>query len=747
MLDFEKLLNKTQYEAVMTTEGPVLVLSAAGSGKTRVITYRIANLIEKGVSPYNILAVTFTNKAAAEMRERIFKIIGNNSRGILISTFHSMCAQFLRDEAENIGLNKNFSICDSQDQKNIVKQCLDKLGLDDKKFIPTVVSSLISRAKDDMISVEEYKIDAEKRGEYFFITVGEIYEMYQKILEESQNLDFGDLQFKVVQMLQTRQDILEKYQERFKYIMIDEFQDTNYCQYLMIQLLSGKYKNICVVGDDDQSIYSWRGANVENILNFEKDFKNTKAIKLEQNYRSTKNILKAADKLVKNNIERKEKTIWTENEEGEEIKYFQAGTDKEEADFIAREIKKLQMQGFSLNDMAIFYRTNAQSRIFEEVFRNYGIPYILVGSIKFYDRKEIKDILSYLKVLINTNDIINLKRIINVPARGISDKTVELVENLQQDGDSFFDILTNISLGAYTLEKVPNRSANSIQKFHSMIMDMMDKVNTMTLKEIVNYVLEKTGYMQSLYEDTSIYRDSRIENVMELVSAAGDFEEIYGDVSLEGFLQHTALVSDVEKMKDDTQKITLMTLHLAKGLEYPVVFLTGMEEGLFPNSKVDYDKDELEEERRLCFVGITRAMKKLYCLCASQRKVYGMTKMHLPSRFLQEAGILEDLIEKEDININPYARFDDYINKFEAKTKKNRDIFSNLEEAEDINEDIKISFKKGERVKHPTFGVGTILDFYGKDENQTVFIKFYNGQEKRLILKYAKLEKYISDLR
>ncbi|MDR0676437.1 MAG: UvrD-helicase domain-containing protein [Elusimicrobiota bacterium] len=742
MLDFEKLLNKSQLEAVLQTDGPVLVLSAAGSGKTRVITYRIANLIQKGIHPYNILAVTFTNKAAREMKERIFKIIGSNANGILISTFHSMCAQFLRDEAENIGLNKNFSICDSQDQKNIVKQCLNKLNLDDKKFIPNVISSLIGRAKDDMISASEYRSNAEKRGEFFFITVGEIYEIYQKTLEESQNLDFGDLQFKVVEMLENNPKILAKFQERFKYIMVDEFQDTNYCQYLMIKLLSGKYKNICVVGDDDQSIYSWRGANVENILNFENDFANTKSIKLEQNYRSTKNILKAADKLVKNNIERKNKTIWTENEVGEEIVYIQTQSEKYEAEFIAKEIQKLANEGYSLNEIAIFYRTNAQSRIFEEVFRNLGVPYILVGSIKFYDRKEIKDVLSYLKVIINPNDTINLKRIINLPARGISDKSIDLVESLQKDGDSFFDILTNIVMGAYTEEKVPNRLVKSIQKFHSMIIELMKNANKMTLREIINTVLEKTGYMQSLYEDNTIYKDSRIENVMELVSAAGDFEETFGDVSLEGFLEHTVLINDIDKLNNETQKVTLMTLHLAKGLEFPIVFLTGMEEGLFPNSKVDYDKNELEEERRLCFVGITRAMKKLYCLAAMQRKIYGMTKMHLPSRFLKEAGILDDIIDKQNNYINPYAKFDDYINKYDKQNNNNH--YRYYEKGEKFNEN-KV-FKKGERVKHPSFGIGTILDFYGRDDNKTVYIKFYNGIEKRLILKYAKLEKYISYL-
>jgi DNA helicase-2/ATP-dependent DNA helicase PcrA len=729
MLDLENVLNKKQLEAVMQTKGPIVVLSAAGSGKTRVIIYRIAYLISQGVSPYNILAVTFTNKAAKEMKDRIFKLIGDAARGIFISTFHSMCAQILRDEAENIGLNKNFSICDMQDQKNIIKQCLAELNLDDKKFVPNVVASIISRAKDDMKSVEQFRAIAEKKGDFFYITVAQIYEMYQKILQDSQNLDFGDLQFKTVDMLKTREDILQKYQERFKYIMVDEFQDTNHTQYVLIQLLSGKYNNVCVVGDDDQSIYSWRGANLNNILDFENDYSDTKVIKLEQNYRSTKNILKIADKLVKHNIGRKNKTIWTENNQGEEVRHLQMMDEKDEAEKIARHIKSFVNEGYSLNDIAIFYRTNAQSRVFEEVFRKYEIPYLLVGSIKFYDRKEIKDVLAYLKVLVNPADTINLRRIINVPARGIGDKAIGLINDLREDQDSFFDIITNISMGAYSEKIVSKRILKSVSNFHSIITGIIQDINKLSAKEIISIVLEKTGYMQSLYEDDSIYRDSRIENVMELVSAASDYEELYGDISLEGFLQHTALVSDVDKLINDVPKVTLMTLHLAKGLEFPVVFMVGMEEGLFPNNKVEYNDEDLEEERRLCFVGITRAKERLFCSSCNQRKIYGMTKMHLPSRFLEESGLLQSVVKDESVEINPYARFDDYVNNIGVDTD-----FS-----DDNEQEIK-RFKKGDRVRHPNFGVGIIKDFYGKDDRETVYIKFYNGQEKRLLLKYAKLE-------
>lgn len=727
MLDFKALLNDKQLEAVMKLDGPILVLSAAGSGKTRVITYRIANLLENGIMPENILAVTFTNKAAAEMKERVNKIT-DNSRGIWISTFHSMCANILREEAINLGLNKNFSICDSQDQKSIVKQCLDKLGLDDKKFVPASIVSAISRAKDNLLSPVDYRILVSKEGKNTIIA--DIYEMYQNILESSQNLDFGDLQFKFVKALETNQYIFEKYREKFQYIMVDEFQDTNDAQYKMIKLLSSKYRNLCVVGDDDQSIYSWRGANTRNILDFEKDYDDAVSIKLEQNYRSTKNILKAADTLIKKNNIRKEKTIFTDNEDGEDIKVFGLPTDKEEANFIAKEIISLRNEGYNLNDIAIFYRTNAQSRIFEEIFQSHKIPYLLVGSIKFYDRKEIKDIISYLKVIVNPNDFISLKRIINVPRRGMSDRIVELIESLIKEGDTFFDIMSNIVSSSYSEKIFPARQKLAVENFYKMMLDFFSKQNTLSLTEMINYVIEKTGYMNFLEEDNTIYRDARIENIMEFVSSASDYEETYGDITLEGFLEHIALVNDAEISKDNVSKVTLMTLHLAKGLEYPVVFLTGMEEGLFPNGKVDYDKDELEEERRLCFVGITRAMKKLYFTYATNRRIYGTIKMHSPSRFLKESEVIKDNIE--DIIINPYARFDDFINNFDKKNKNVTDDNFN-------NENLVEGFKLGDKVSHPMFGKGIILDIFGKDDKIAAIVKFSSGSEKKLLLKYAKL--------
>ncbi|MCP4482131.1 MAG: UvrD-helicase domain-containing protein [bacterium] len=725
MLDFKNKLNTEQYEAMACTNGSILILAGAGSGKTRVIIYRVAHLLQQGVSPFNILAVTFTNKAAGEMKERIYNLAGEAAGNIFVSTFHAMCAQLLRSEAINIGLNSNFSICDFQDQKNIAKQCIEKLGYDDKKFVPQVVSAIISRAKDDMKGVREFREEALAKGLPFFTGVADIYELYQKTLIESQNLDFGDLIFKTVEMFETNKEILDKYQERFQYIMVDEFQDTNESQYRLIKFLSGKYKNICVVGDDDQSIYSWRGANINNILNFEKDYKDTKVVKLEQNYRSTKNILKVADKLVKKNVQRKDKTMWTENEEGEKIKHLQVYNEHEEAERIADEINSLVHQGASLNDFAIFYRTNAQSRVFEEIFRKYGISYILVGSIKFYDRKEIKDILAYLKVLMNPSDTINLKRIINVPTRGIGQTSLDLIESLRHEGDSFFDILTNIAMDAYPPNIVSQRLAKNIKSFHAILIHLIDNMNTYTTKEIIAYVLSESGYMEWLYEDTSIYRDSRIENVKELVSAAGDFEEDFGDVTLEGFLQHTALVSDVDKLDKETPRVTLMTLHLAKGLEFPIVFMTGMEEGLFPSAKVDYDKKELEEERRLCFVGMTRAMEKLYCLSANQRRVYGQTKLYLPSRFLKEAGVLE---QEEERDCNPYAKFDDFMNKVETLKP-------------DCSPDMLDSFAKGNRVSHPNFGLGRVINISGSGDRKTVIVRFNSGAEKRLLLKYAKLER------
>ena len=741
MLDFKNLLNKKQLEAVMKLDGTLLVLSAAGSGKTRVITYRIANLLEKGIPAENILAVTFTNKAAKEMKDRVNKIT-NNANGVWISTFHSMCANILREEAVNIGLNKNFNICDSQDQKSIVKECLDKLGLDDKKYEKANIVSVISRAKDNLLSPEDYKLQILKEGKNLIIA--DIYEMYQKILESSQNLDFGDLQFKFVKALQNNKFIFEKYREKFQYIMVDEFQDTNDAQYLMIKLLSSKYKNLCVVGDDDQSIYSWRGANNRNILDFEKDYPGAVSIKLEQNYRSTKKILKAADTLIKKNLNRKEKTIFTNNEEGEDIKTKNLLTDKEEANFIAKEIKSLQTNGFNLSDIAIFYRTNAQSRLFEEVFKIYQIPYILVGSIKFYDRKEIKDIISYLKVIVSPNDFINLKRIINIPRRGMSDRIVDIIESLMTEGDTFFDIMSNIVSSVYSEQIFPPRQKLAVENFYKMMLDFFSKQNTLSLTEMINYVIEKTKYMEFLEQDNTIYKEGRIENIKEFVSSASDYEETSGDTTLEGFLEHIALVNDAENFKDSMDKVTLMTLHLAKGLEYPVVFLTGMEEGLFPNPKVDYSKEDLEEERRLCFVGITRAMKKLFITYATNRRIYGILKMHSPSRFLIDANIIENALEEPIVN--PYARFDDFINNFDNDNDNDN---KNLSFSKDLNSSFvhqnnnfdndNSQFKLGDKVLHPMFGKGTILDIFGKDDKMTAVVKFYSGSEKKLLLKYAKL--------
>ncbi|MFC1484993.1 ATP-dependent helicase [bacterium] len=719
-------LNDNQQEAVLQTEGALLILAGAGSGKTRVITYRIAYLIEKGVSPFNILAVTFTNKAASEMKQRVLNIM--DGRGIFISTFHSMCAQFLRNEADKIGLSKNFTICDMQDQKNLIKQCLNELKLDDKKFSPQIISSIIGRAKDNMIGAEEFGEKAYFKGDFFKETVTEIYKMYQRLLEESGNLDFGDLQFKTVEMLQNSPEILERYQERFKYIMVDEYQDTNHAQYLLIKMLCAKYKNICVVGDDDQSIYSWRGANIKNILEFEKDYKNTKIVKLERNYRSTKNILSVAGKVVKNNFGRKEKNIWTDNDQGNPVEYWQTYDEHEEADKIVREIENLAGQGYNLNDIAIFYRTNAQSRVFEEAFRKFGVPYVLVGSLKFYDRKEIKDVLAYLKVLVNPNDTINLKRIINVPTRGIGLTTLKLIEDLRDEGDSFFDILTNVSMGAYSQTVVSGRAFKNIQKFHSLLVLLIENLDKYSAKEVITLVLEESGYMQSLYEDTSVSRDSRIENVMELVSAVRDYEEMTGDVTLEGFLQHTALVTDLDSLKEDSERVTLMTLHLAKGLEFPIVFIAGMEEGLFPNSKVDYDESDLEEERRLCYVGMTRAKERLYCISARQRNKYGVTKWNLPSRFIKEAGLAGDDDTAQCKQFDPYAKVEDFFN-------KKKEIGD--ERVESYGEELSI----GDKVRHQQFGIGIVQKLYGEGDRVTSIVRFQSGEMKRLLLKYANLSK------
>ncbi|MFH1715027.1 MAG: UvrD-helicase domain-containing protein [Elusimicrobiota bacterium] len=717
ILNLTKDLNPPQQEAVEAINGPVLVLAGAGSGKTRVITYRIANMLQHGIPPWNILAVTFTNKAAGEMKERVLKLVGPQAAAVTLSTFHSFCARALREDGEKIGIPRTFSICDDSDQKSVIKACIKELGLDDKKFPPQLLRSVISKAKDDLMDPESYRIYAQTKRDFFKETVSEVYSLYQKKIDSSGNVDFGDLLLKTVMLLQGNEDILEKYRERFKRILVDEYQDTNHAQYMLIKLIGGLHRNICVVGDDDQSIYSWRGANIRNILEFEDEYPEAKVIKLEQNYRSTKNILDAAWKVVNNNSYRKEKMLWTDKEGGPPIRYWQSWNEIEEAESIAKEIEGLVSGGASLRDTAVFYRTNAQSRVLEDTFRRHTIPYVIIGSVKFYERKEIRDILSYLKFLVNKKDNISLKRIINVPVRGIGDASIELLESMVEEGETLFDLMLKIGSDMFEKSLITTRLKKSINLFCNIIAQCDAAREEYSAKGMARFALEQSGYLNALRNDLSLDAEARVENVMELVSAIGEYEEATGDITLEGFLEHAALVSGVDSLKEDNEYVTLMTLHLAKGLEFPNVFMSGMEEGLFPHNRSDWDEHELAEERRLCYVGMTRAMERLYLTCASQRKMYGQSRWNLPSRFIKEAGLEEKIIEK---------------------LEEKQAVESTYEPVDDSNE---MPFNINDPVEHPDFGTGVIRDIFGSLSNIKVTVNFDSGQTKKLLLKYAKLRK------
>ncbi|MFC1512530.1 ATP-dependent helicase [bacterium] len=725
-------LNAPQKEAVIHTNGPLLILAGAGSGKTRVITHRIAYLISQGIQPYNILAVTFTNKAAQEMKERVNNIIGPGADFVTLSTFHSFCAKLLRNEAQHIELSRTYSICDAADQKSVVKQCIKELNLDDKKFPPDLLVSLINKAKDNLISSDEYNTSALKAHDVFKKTTALVYELYQNKLKSSGNIDFGGLLLYTVKLFEQNTEVLEKYRLRFQYIMVDEYQDTNHAQYMLIKLLSSKHKNICVVGDDDQSIYSWRGANIRNILEFEHDYKGAKVIKLEQNYRSTQNILNAAWAVVRNNTSRKDKQLWTNKQETYPIKFWQAWNEQKEADNVAREIERLTSEDVSLKEIAVFYRTHAQSRVLEDALRRRNIPYLIIGSVKFYARKEIKDILAYLKFLINKNDSFNLLRIINVPARGIGDTSIKLLESYaqQQDHSSLFDVITKIKNGIIT-EKVSPRLKSNLTQFCGLINNFDELREQYGAKEITKLVIEQTGYLENLRNDPCIDSESRIENVMELVSAVGEYEEATGDITLEGFLEHACLITDMDSLQNEREYVTLMTIHLAKGLEFPVVFMTGMEEGLFPHINSSWEPDELEEERRLCYVGMTRSQERLYLTCASQRKLYGHSRWNTPSRFIRESGLDTNIQDPKPKTSQSFSA-----NKIEPEIY-NDDI--TYEPIYEENNDYELNIK--DTVKHADFGTGKIIDIYGANETLTSVVEFQSGQVKRLLLKYAKLKK------
>lgn len=713
-MEWLKELNKEQLQAVLSTEGPLLVLAGAGSGKTKVITYRIAYILSMGLAkPHNILAITFTNKAADEMKERIKRLISIESFSEMwVSTFHAACARILRIEAQNIGFSNNFVIFDTHDRDSILKECYKKLNIDEDRLELRYVSRMISNLKNMLIS----PYDAEKDLTTYDKRIIEIYKQYNKMLKDNNAFDFDDLIYYTIELFKNNPDILEKYQQKFKYILVDEYQDTNHAQFYLIYLLSQKYKNICVVGDDDQSIYGFRGADVKNILQFEKIFPDTKIIKLEKNYRSTKTILSAANEVIKHNINRKGKNLWTDNQDGSPIFIYQAFDEIDEAEFVAKSVKNLILNGVSPSQIGILYRTNAQSLNFENALSSFSIAYKVVGALRFYERKEIKDIIAYLRLINNPKDNLSFYRVINVPKRGIGSTTVEKIRALAEDYNiCAYELIKK--RGEFEFDK---KTFLKLSNFIELIDELIYKSQQKTIVEIINLVLENTNYLQMLSSSKSEEDFQRIKNIEQLVSAASIFEEQNEDKTLQNFLNSIALSSDEEgDEKDD--KVMLLTVHAAKGLEFDIVFLTGLEEGLFPLVKMNDIEDaikELEEERRLCYVAITRAKKHLILTFANNRRIYGRLHSRLRSTFIEEIP--------ERILLPVYTPISNNLMYNDIKT-------TNLE-VKNINH-----LSVGDKIEHNKFGIGKIVSI-SKDMSEAI-IDFENFGQKRLLLSYANLRK------
>lgn len=700
-------LNKDQLSAVTRVEGPLLILAGAGSGKTRVITYRIAHMIEDlKISPYSILAITFTNKAAKEMRERVNSLIGDRAKDMWISTFHSLCVRILRRDIERIGYNRSFVIYDTQDQLSLIKECIKECGLREDSFKPSSVLSAISGAKDKLLNPKAF--EARYFNDFRLSKISKVYDLYQRKLKSNNALDFDDLIFKTVELLKTDEFVRDFYQRKFQYVMVDEYQDTNHAQYVLINLLSEMHKNLCVVGDDDQSIYGWRGADIANILDFEKDYKDAFVVKLEQNYRSTEVILDGANSVIKRNLGRKNKKLWTQLKEGEKIKLHKAYDEKDEANFIAREIKKRQEEeDRNLRDFALLYRTNAQSRALEEALIKHSISYKIFGSLKFYDRKEIKDIMAYLRLVQNPLDDLALKRIINVPKRGIGAKTLEkLEERALVTGESLFGLLHDLS-GFDLSTKVKT----TLNKFVMMINSFMDMKEILPLTEFVQKVIDNTRYVEELKAEDTDEARGRIENIEEFKSVVMEFMQNSEEKTLEEFLSSVSLVSDLDSIDEEDDFVTLMTLHSAKGLEFPVVFLAGVEEGIFPISRAMLDENQLEEERRLCYVGMTRAKQILYITYANERTLYGRRNHAIASRFISE---IDESLFEENAKIEktkPQSLYDRYKDKY----KIGQDDKPKFDGQDDIT--------VGSKIKHPKFGIGMIVAKTG-----TVYTIAFEGQ-------------------
>ena len=775
MQDILKGLNDKQYEAVVNTEGPCLVIAGAGSGKTKVLTHKIAYLIgEKGAKPWDILAITFTNKAANEMKERIANLIGDDAKDIWMGTFHSICVRILRRFIDRIGFDTSFIIFDTSDQRTLVKACMKALSIDDKMFTDRAVLSEISNAKNEMLEPEMYQVRA--NGDFRKEKIAEVYKLYQKRLKENNAIDFDDIINYTIKILMENPDIIEYYSNKFKYVLVDEYQDTNKAQFTLVTMLASKHGNITVVGDNDQGIYSFRGADITNILNFEKDFPGTRIIKLEQNYRCTGNILKAANAVIKNNEVKYKKELWTQNEEGNLPKVYQAQNEYDEGSYIVEQMEHLRREEYyKYSDFAILYRMNTQSRAIEDILRRENIPYKIIGGLKFYERKEIKDIIAYLRLIQNGNDNLSLKRIINEPKRGIGKTSLDKIEFLANEtGQSMYEIIKRAD------EFGLNRVFLNSREFVNTIEELKAKQEELPISELIKETLKKSGYTKALENENTIEAENRIENLDEFLTVAIEFEEEEAENSLSSFLEGITLSSDIDDLEESEEYVTLMTLHSAKGLEFPVVFLIGMEEGIFPGYKSISEPKELEEERRLCYVGITRAKENLFLTCSKQRTIFGSTSYNPVSRFLKE--IPENLLEgyeeafgettnkdqmfkdssyswsygsknngniktyKINENSEPAIAASSYNSNIKNNSSSNGFMFrtaesflNNLAKKSTNTADL-TKYQSGVRVFHKKFGEGTINQVEPEGEDLKVDISFDKVGHKRLMAKFANLE-------
>ncbi len=735
-------MNPRQKEAVMCTEGPLLLMAGAGSGKTRVLTHRIAYLIEeKAVNPWNILAITFTNKAAKEMKERVKNLLGLDGENVWVSTFHSMCVRILRRDVDHIGYSRNFTIIDSSEQLTLMKRVLKELNIDPKKYDPRSILGAISNAKNALLTPEEYQA---MQGDFFEQIVDRCYEVYQKELRQNQCMDFDDLIMNTIRLFKDNEDVLAYYQHKFQYIHVDEYQDTNHAQYTLVNMLAARFKNLCVVGDADQSIYGWRGADMQNILDFEKDYPNAEVILLEQNYRSTKTILDAANQVIQNNRNRRKKKLWTENTDGQLITYYRGETERDEGQYIVREIQnQIANEGRDYGDFAVLYRTNAQSRAVEDTLVKANIPYTMVGGHKFYDRKEIKDILAYLSAIANPDDSLSLERIINVPKRGVGPGTLDKLRQFANlHSWPLLETAQNVEL-----TNISGKAAKELSQFGQMMDEFNQMIPYLTVTELTQEVLAKSGYQEELRIQNTLEAQARLENLEEFLTVTQEFDKQYQNQSEEGdapedkltiFLNDLALLSDLDNYEEETTQVTLMTLHAAKGLEFPVVFLIGMEENVFPLSRSLMEESELEEERRLAYVGITRAEEKLYLTNAFSRTLYGRTQYNRPSRFVDEIDVdlLASTSSRPAQPTQARGSFNPKVFKPVYQQPVQKTVSSKKETGGDASD-----WQPGDKVSHKKWGIGTVVRVTGKAKDLELDVAFAQQGVKRLLAAFAPIEK------